>query len=312
MSRTCCDARNEIQVDDGTAEWHDEPSSGSSRPSESAMTPRSTVVYVAYATRSVDLRWLPAEAPVVIVHNDDTFDRASTGHRPVLHLGDGTNVGFGGAINRALDHVHTERVVLCNPDVALTSAHFSALAEADVDDVATIPLVDANGSPTSVVNAYPSPLSHLASGFRLGRFAPRGGTLRKLGTPVFGDFGRAHRDSLDTLTGSWALCERWVSGALMSVATERLREVGGFDPRFFMYYEDVDLCARLAARRPEMKAAVLDVAPGIHHVGGSSTSTDDARRVARIRRDSAVLYADTRSGTPWRLAARALSIGAGS
>ena len=32
-------------------------------------------MYVVYATRTLDLAWIPAEAAVVVVHNDDALDR---------------------------------------------------------------------------------------------------------------------------------------------------------------------------------------------------------------------------------------------
>jgi GT2 family glycosyltransferase len=37
----------------------------------------------------------------------------------------------------------------------------------------------------------------------------------------------------------------WVSGAAMVVRRAVFEEVGGFDERYFMYFEDVDLCARI-------------------------------------------------------------------
>ncbi len=36
----------------------------------------------------------------------------------------------------------------------------------------------------------------------------------------------------------------WVAGMFMLFRTESFRQLGGFDERFFLYYEDVDICAR--------------------------------------------------------------------
>ncbi|HYA28639.1 MAG TPA: glycosyltransferase family 2 protein, partial [Acidobacteriota bacterium] len=39
----------------------------------------------------------------------------------------------------------------------------------------------------------------------------------------------------------------WVAGMFMLFKAEAFRRVGGFDERYFLYYEDVDICARLRA-----------------------------------------------------------------
>jgi len=39
----------------------------------------------------------------------------------------------------------------------------------------------------------------------------------------------------------------WVAGMFMLFKAEAFRKVGGFDERYFLYYEDVDICARLRA-----------------------------------------------------------------
>lgn len=269
----------------------------------------STAVYVVFATRTLELDWLPDDTTVVLVHNDDSFDRASIS-RPVVHVESGGNIGFGAAANRALPFVTGPRLVLCNPDLALTGAHWDALSAGAPDEVVTVPLVDDDGLPTSVCSAYPTPLSHLASGYRLGRWFPRGSRARTWAARALGKWGDAHDASLTRPAGEWSLSDRWVSGAALSVDVARFSAVGGFDERYFLYLEDVDLCRRLASSFANTTAVVADVAPGVHAVGASATG--DSRRVERFRLDSAIRYADQRAldqrGLAWRGCALALRI----
>src|SRR3954470_18190206 len=235
-----------------------------------ALSAAATVIYVAYRTPEIDCSWIPANAEVVIARNDD-HQVVLTSPRVVRDVGDGTNVGFGVAVNRALATVTTPRVVLCNPDVELAPEHWDGLLDADPANVVTIPLVDGDGAPTSTVSRYPTPVTHLVSGYRLGQFVPRGGRTRALVSRGLGDWGHAHAASLHAPVGCWPLATHWVSGAVVSIDTARLRAVGGFDDDYFLYYEDVDLCRRLARRFRDMRAVVADVEPGIHFVGASGT-----------------------------------------
>jgi len=265
-----------------------------------------TAVVVTFATPFLDVGWIPDDAPIVVVHNDDQLDRSGLTRAEILHLEPGNNIGFGAAVNLALEHVTTARIVLCNPDVSLTTDHWKALVDAEPDEVVTVPLVDAMGQLTSVVSRYPTPISHLASAYRLGRFAPRGGHVRRVATQTLGAWGRAHRESLATPVGTWPLSERWVSGGVLSVDTARLRAVGGFDPNYFLYYEDVDVCERLADAFPDTRAVVADVAAGDHQVGGSALGHPERTRVERDRRASAARYARSRSGAGWSACATLL------
>jgi len=61
----------------------------------------------------------------------------------------------------------------------------------------------------------------------------------------------------------------WVAGMFMLFPTKVLNEIGGFDERYFLYYEDVDICCRL--RLAGLKAMLV---PG-------TTVIHDARRDSR-------------------------------
>ncbi len=58
------------------------------------------------------------------------------------------------------------------------------------------------------------------------------------------------------------------AGASILCRTSVLKGIGGFDPRYFMYFEDTDLCIRL--RKAGWKLFYLHDAPIAHHLGASS------------------------------------------
>lgn len=60
---------------------------------------------------------------------------------------------------------------------------------------------------------------------------------------------------------------------------ETVRRLGGFDERFFMYYEEVDLCARM--RQQGLEVVYLPEAV-IRHAGG--VSSDQAPRLVLCER----------------------------
>ncbi|MET8523597.1 glycosyltransferase [Nocardioides sp. NPDC004968] len=59
----------------------------------------------------------------------------------------------------------------------------------------------------------------------------------------------------------------WVTGACFAVTRELWERLSGFDERYFLYWEDVDLCARVQALGG--RVAVIDGATAIHSGGGT-------------------------------------------
>ncbi len=266
-------------------------------------TAEATAVYVLYRTACLDLSSLPADLPVILVHNDDTLPRSSVDRSGVIHLVPPRNVGFGAGVNLALAEVTTKRVVIVNPDAELAPSHWQALAQGSPGELRTLGLDDPDGTPTSVVNVYPTPFGHLLSGYRVGRVLRRGSQLRKWASLMAGRYARTNDASLSLRSGRWPLSQRWSSGAVLSLDTARLRQVGGFDDSYFLYFEDVDLCRRLADRYPDMELVLLDGAPAKHAVGGSATPGDE---VERHRLASAVRYSSRQPGAAWSITTRLL------
>ena len=72
-----------------------------------------------------------------------------------------------------------------------------------------------------------------------------------------------------------------VSGACMLVRTALFRSIGGFNPRFFMYGEDVDLCQRV--REAGYRICHVPMAEVVHHGGVSSAQRSSGFSQVMIR-----------------------------
>ncbi len=95
-----------------------------------------------------------------------------------------------------------------------------------------------------------------------------------VGGVIYGRGGRIHTWGGGTIgwTGVARLAAGpgpldYVSGACMLLRRGLLEELGGFDERFFFYYEDADLCRR--ARAAGWRLAVAPAARVVHTVGAS-------------------------------------------
>jgi GT2 family glycosyltransferase len=127
-----------------------------------------------------------------------------------------------------------------NPDIRMTENPFPVLlAEMErlSGGVIAPAVVNAEGEVEDSVRYFPTP--HSLAGKLLGR----------------GDGRYAFAPGDATFAADWA------GGMFMLFRAEDYRSVGGFDERFFLYYEDVDICARLGkAGRPVLacpKARVI-------------------------------------------------------
>ncbi|BDU15146.1 glycosyltransferase family 2 protein [Lysobacter auxotrophicus] len=76
-----------------------------------------------------------------------------------------------------------------------------------------------------------------------------------------------------------AICSaKWLHGCCLLIRADAFREIGGFDERFFLYYEDDDLCLRMRLAGFE---CLLEPAAHAVHAGGGSSGT--SMRVAFIK-----------------------------
>ncbi|HLQ38678.1 MAG TPA: glycosyltransferase family 2 protein [Planctomycetota bacterium] len=140
----------------------------------------------------------------------------------------GQNLGFAAAMNRGFSWAsaqHCDYVLVLNNDLRLPPDCLRPLLEVLQND----PRVVAVG-PTVLL-----PDGRVwAQGGRLGFHANALALRGHLGPPA------------PTTTGPVAV--DFLPGACVLFRTAEVLAVGGFDARYFMYWEDVDLCHRLAAR----------------------------------------------------------------
>lgn len=163
---------------------------------------------------------------------------AICGERGVPFLS-GPNRGFGAAVNRALSHEdvrHARWLLVMNPDVQIAEgslAEFLALCEERPDCGIFAPRqLDQHGELVPSIGIEPSPANYWHEW--------------QTGWPNW-DWDKA------TYEGE-ARCA-WVMGAFMLIRRVVFEELGGFDERFFLYSEEVDLCTR--ARRSGWGVAYL-------------------------------------------------------
>jgi GT2 family glycosyltransferase len=79
----------------------------------------------------------------------------------------------------------------------------------------------------------------------------------------------------------------WVSGACLLIRRRDLEAVGLFDERFFMYTEDVDLCARVRANR---RKVLFTPEAEIVHLRGRSVATARSATQTAYRRSHLAFY----------------------
>ena len=205
-----------------------------------------SIVIVSFNTRDVLRECLQSvyreagslRVQVIVVDNASTDGSAAMIEREfpgALLMRSEVNLGFGPANNLGFQSAAGRYVVLLNSDASLTEgslersvAHMDATPRAGLGGGR---LIGRDGSWQPSARMFPTVfsdllvLSGLAARFPRSRF-----------------FGRADRTWASPMEAAEV---DWVPGAYSIIRAEVLRSAGPFDPRFFLYYEEVDLCKRV-------------------------------------------------------------------
>lgn len=174
------------------------------------------------------------------------------------------NVGFGRGCNVGLRATTTPYVVFFNPD-----------AQMEPEAVRTI--IEFMESHPRCAIAGPA-IVHGGAGSDVEQHVQPVGALA---TPLdlVGDamgLYRSMKKRQAVSLGAEPFRTEWVSGAMLVGRTKVLQELGGFDPRFFLYWEETDLCRRVLDAGHEIWAIPQAV---VHHIGGVSAAEESSDRV---------------------------------
>lgn len=196
-----------------------------------------------------------------------------------LLIRNATNVGFGRANNQALPHVHGRYVLLLNTDAFVAPDTLSKTVEY-MDQhpdcgILGVRLEGADGGLQPCARYFPTPWN---------LFLQRAG-LHKLfpSTRLVDDMEWDHASVRE--------CD-WVVGCYYLVRKEVIDQVGLFDPRYFLYFEEVDHC--FAAKQAGWKV-IFYPHTSVVHLGGESAKSSGAitksgKQLSALQVESEILY----------------------
>ena len=199
---------------------------------------------------------------IIVVNNDGEKSLEEIDRRfpevKILHANE--NLGFGRAINLGVKNVQNEILFFLNPDTEIKKALLPKILEefAKNPEMAIISpqIVEKNGKTQKWTFGKKMNLWRLI--------------LDNIGLSFSKKYGE--KQEVD-----------WVSGAGMFVRREDFETVGGFDEKFFMYFEDLDLCLRI--KKQNKKIIYFPVVELTHTGSGSEIRKKDRKKEYFLSQD---------------------------
>lgn len=169
------------------------------------------------------------------------------------------NIGYGAAANLAVERCYADYILLLNSDTVVTPGTLRALSRyLEVHKLAAVVgprISNSDGTPQTSCFHFPTPVHILLYLSGLYRWIPRIPFIRKR--------------TLQANAQNTNRVVPWVLGAALAFRRLTFESIGGFDQSFFMYFEEVDLCQRLARKGQQVHFAPE---AEVIHVGGASTA----------------------------------------
>lgn len=199
---------------------------------------------------------------------------------PDVHLiSNQMNVGFGRANNQVLPYYQGRYVLLLNTDAFVErdtlQKTVNFMDKQPRTGILGVKLLGRDGTLQPSCRYFPTPLNIFLTKTGLYKLLP---SVR-----LVDDMTWSHDAARD--------CD-WVPGCYYLIRREVIEQVGLFDPRYFLYYEEVDHC--FATKQAGWQVTYFPDAPVVH-IGGESAKTDHAissvsRQVSALQIESELLY----------------------
>jgi N-acetylglucosaminyl-diphospho-decaprenol L-rhamnosyltransferase len=218
---------------------------------------------------------------VVLADNGSTDgapEQAAQRYSYVSVLPTGGNIGYGPAANAGLAGLDSGWALVANPDIRFETGAVDELLAAAARWPRAATVGPAIRTPDGQLYPSARDLPSLSTGIGhalLGWVWPA--------NPWTARYRREREAPRERTAG-------WLSGACFLVDLEAFHSVGGFDPGYFMYFEDVDLATRLGQRGWLHVYAPSAV---VEHEGGHATRRDP-HRMQRVHHTSALRYLASR------------------
>ena len=217
----------------------------------------------------------PLEVVVVDNASTDASVEIARGYGAKV-LENHANLGLSRAINAGVEITGAPWLLIVNPDTWLSPGSLRRLLATATSDpkIGCVGphLANPDGSDYPTGRRFPSLLM---------------GALHAALAPVWPDNPATRRYHMVEADRSRPLDVDWVSGACMLIRRRAFEEVGGFDPGYFMYFEEMDFCLRLHRAGWQV---VFDPLAEVKHVVGGSTRSAPYRKVVHHHRSALRFY----------------------
>lgn len=173
---------------------------------------------------------------VILIDNDESDWANTFNHEKVIYIKSEGNFGFGYGHNLAIKRYasNSDLFLICNPDIRFEQSAFDQLVEfaAQREEGLFLPkIIFENGENQFGARLLPTPLNLFARRFS-----------KQLASKLDGNY------LLKSISLDKPIFVPYLSGCFMLFNSEKLLRLEGFDERFFMYMEDIDLSRRCAEK----------------------------------------------------------------